>query len=314
MISRRLLRIKALQILYAYYKNEGSSINKSDKELSFSIEKSIDLYYYILLLISEIKSHAEYRIELRKNKRFPTESDLNPNTRFIDNPIIAKLEENNQFKSFINKNKLSWNGIEEIPRKYYELLIETDFYKEYMNAENCTIADHKKVILDLVSHLLTEDEDFIQLMEEKSIYWNDDFEFIFSMVIKTIKKIEEDDDEYTSLIGVFNNQEDLDFAKNLLRKSILKQVELRDLIKSNIVNWDVERIATMDILIMTLAITEVLEFPSIPVKVSFDEYLEISKYYSTDKSCEFINGVLDKIIKKLKEEEKIKKIGRGLME
>ncbi len=134
------------------------------------------------------------------------------------------------------------------------------------------------------------------------------------MVIKTIKKIEKDDDEYTSLIGVFNNQEDLDFVKNLLRKSILKQVELRELIKNNIVNWDVERIATMDILIMTLAITEVLEFPSIPIKVSFDEYLEISKYYSTDKSCEFINGVLDKIIKKLKEEEKIKKIGRGLME
>ncbi len=167
MISRRLLRIKALQILYAYYKNEGSSINKSDKELSFSIEKSIDLYYYILLLISEIKNHAEYRIELRKNKRFPSEDDLNPNTRFIDNPIIAKLEENNQFKTFINRNKLSWSGIEEIPRKYYELLIETDFYKEYMNAEKCSIADHKKVILDLVTHILTEDDDFIQLMERK---------------------------------------------------------------------------------------------------------------------------------------------------
>lgn len=314
MISRRLLRIKALQIFYAYYKNEGSTIKKSDKELSFSIEKSIDLYNYVLLLITEVKAHAEYRIDLKKNKRFPTKEDLNPNTTFIDNPVINKLEENLQFKSFVNKHCLSWDDIEDTPRKYYELLNETDFFKAYMSAENLTFADHKKLVLDFVTHLLVDNDDFMQMMEEKSIYWNDDFDFIFSMVIKTIKRIEEEDDEYTSLVGVFNNQEDLDFAQNLLRKSILKQVDYRTIIESNIVNWDVDRIANMDILIMVMAITEVLEFPSIPIKVTFDEYLEISKYYSTDKSCEFINGVLDKIIKQLKEEDKIQKVGRGLMQ
>ncbi len=314
MISRRLLRIKALQIFYAYYKNEGSTIQKSDKELSFSIEKSIDLYNYILLLITEVKAHAEYRIDLKKNKRFPTKEDLSPNTTFIDNPVIKSLESNIQLKSFVNEKCLSWNDIEDTPRKYYELLTETDFFKEYMSAKNLTFSDHKKLILDFINNLLINNDDFLQMMEEKSIYWNDDFDFIFSMVIKTIKKIGVNDDAYTPLVNIFNNQDDIDFVQSLLRKSILKQVEYRGIIESNIVNWDVDRIANMDILIMIMAITEVIEFPSIPIKVTFDEYLEISKYYSTDKSCEFINGVLDKIIKQLKGEEKVQKIGRGLMQ
>ena len=313
MIGRRLLRIKVLQILYAYTKNEGSSINNSDKELMFSLEKCNDLFYNILLLVTDIRDHAEYRIDLAKNKRFPTQEESNPNTRFIDNPVIKKLAENVQFTTSVSNKNLSWNDIQETPRLYFNKLKETDFYKDYMKAEEVSFLDHKKFVLDIIAHLIANDEDFYSTVEEKSIYWNDDLEFVFSMAIKAIKRIEETDDEYATINKLFKDEEDIIFAKDLLRKSIVKQTELREIIKSNIVNWDVERIAAMDILIMSLALSEIMEFPSIPVKVTFDEYLEISKSYSTRKSCDFINGVLDKIVKGLQKEEKIAKVGRGLM-
>jgi len=313
MIGRRLLRIKVLQILYAYTKNEGSSINNSDKELMFSLEKCNDLFYNILLLVTDIRDHAEYRIDLAKNKRFPTQEESNPNTRFIDNPVIKKLSENVQFTTAVSNKNLSWNDIQETPRLYFNKLVETDFYKDYMKAKDVSFTDHKKFVLNIITHLIANDEDFYSTVEEKSIYWNDDLEFVFSMAIKAIKRIEETDDEYATINKLFKDEDDIIFAKDLLRKSIVKQTELREIIKSNIVNWDVDRIAVMDILIMSLALSEIMEFPSIPVKVTFDEYLEISKSYSTRKSCDFINGVLDKIVKGLQKEEKIAKVGRGLM-
>lgn len=313
MIGRRLLRIKVLQVLYANTKNEGSSINNSDKELMFSLEKSNDLFYNILLLLTDIKDHAEHRIDLCKNKNVPSEQDINPNTKFIDNPIIKKLEENIQFKNYISSHHLSWNDLQETPRIYFNKLTETEFYKEYMSSEEQTFQDHKKFVLDIITHLLSNNDDFLSTMEEKSIYWNDDFDFVFSMVIKAIKKIKESDDEYTSITKLFVLDDEVEFAKNLLRKTLVKQVELKDIVKGNIVNWDIDRIASMDILIMSLALCEIMEFPSIPVKVTFDEYIDIAKFYSTRKSSEFINGVLDKIVKVLKEEEKIVKTGRGLI-
>lgn len=313
MIGRRLLRIKVLQVLYANTKNEGNSINNSDKELMFSLEKSNDLFYSILLLLTEIKDHAEHRIDLGKNKRFPSEQEINPNTKFIDNPVLKKLEENLQFKSYVSSHNLSWNDLQETPRIYFDRLQEKDFYKEYMAAEGQTFQDHKKFILDIVTQLLVNNDDFYSTLEEQSIYWNDDLDFVFSMTIKTIKKIKENDDEYASIRKLFTSDDEVEFAKTLLRKTLVKQVELREIVKSNIVNWDVDRIASIDILIMTLALCEIIDFPSIPVKVTFDEYIDLAKFYSTRKSSEFINGVLDKIVKKLKEEEKFVKAGRGLM-
>lgn len=312
MIGRRLLRIKVLQVLYAYTKNDGS-INNSDKELMHSLDKCNDLFYNILLLLVEIKDHAAYRIDLGKNKRFPTNEELHPNTRFIENPIIKKLEENLQFKAVVNNSKLSWNDIQESPRLYFDKLRDTDFYKEYMSVKEVSFQDHKKFVLDIVIKLIAQDENFYSTIEDKGIYWNDDFDFVFSMVIKTIKKIHESDDEYAKISKLFKDEDDIKFAKDLLRKNILKQNDLKELIKANIINWDVDRIAAMDVLIISLALSEILEFPSIPIKVTFDEYLEISKSYSTSKSCDFINGVLDKIVKGLEKESKINKIGRGLI-
>jgi N utilization substance protein B len=313
MIGRRLLRIKVLQVLYACSKNEGNSIYNSDKELMFSLEKSNDLFYNILLLLTDIQDHAEHRIDLCKHKNIPSEQDMNPNTRFIENPILKKIKANVQFKNYTNSRELSWDDLQETPRIYFNKLIETEFYKEYMSAEEQTFQDHKKFVLDIITHLLCNNDDFISTMEERSIYWNDDFDFVFSMIIKTIKKIKEDDDEYANIPKLFVLDDEVDFAKDLLRKTLLKQVELREIIKENIVNWDVDRIASVDIQIMSLALCEIMNFPSIPVKVTFDEYIDIAKFYSTRKSSEFINGVLDKIVKVLQKEEKFAKAGRGLM-
>lgn len=313
MTGRRLLRIKVLQMLYANTKNEGSSINNSDKELAFSLDKCNDLFYNVLLLLTEIKDHAAMRIDIAKNKKFPTEAEKNPNTRLIANPVLLKLSDNQDFIGYISNRNLNWNDIQETPRLYFDRLVKEDFYKEYMSAESLTFQDHKKFVLDIINTLLVNDDDFYATMEEKSIYWNDDFNYVFSMVIKAIKRIKEEDDEFTSMGKLFSNEDDISFSKQLLHKAILKQVELRELVKSNITNWDVDRIASMDILIMTLALCEIIEFPSIPVKVTFDEYIDISKFYSTKKSSEFINGVLDKIVKVLQKEEKVVKAGRGLM-
>jgi len=192
-------------------------------------------------------------------------------------------------------------------------MIESEFYTEYMEDKTRSYLDDRKFVEKLFNKIILISEDLYQVLEEESIYWNDDVEFVVSMIVKTIKKFNELSDSDQSLMPLYKDIEDKDFTKDLLRKAILNHDELREMIKEHSKNWDVDRIAFMDILIMQLAITEFLYFPSIPTKVSMNEYIELSKYYSTDKSRNFINGILDKTLKDLKKEGKIKKLGRGLI-
>jgi N utilization substance protein B len=313
MISRRLLRVKVLQLLYAYYKNQDRTIAKAEKELFFSIGKAYDLYHYLLLLIVELAFVSERKIETAKAKIIPTHEDLNPNTRFIDNKIIRQLAENIQLKSYAESNTINWTDQEDYIRLLFDKLVQSDLYINYMNAEKNSYQDDKKFVEKFFLTLVAADEDFYSLMEEKSIYWNDEVEFIISMVIKTIKGLKENDDQYTSIMSLFKDDEDEDYVKTLFRKAVVNHTEHVEMIQKNTKNWDLERIAFMDILIMELALTELKEFPSVPVKVSFNEYLEIAKYYSTSNSSNFINGILDKLVKELKENGKVKKVGRGLV-
>jgi transcription antitermination protein NusB len=311
MISRRLLRVKALQLLYAYRVSENESLEKAEKELIFSIEKSYDLYHLLFLLLVDISGYAMQRIEIARSKYFPTDEEANPNTRFVDNRIIAGVVESRKFNRFVQARTLSWSNEEELIKSFYRTLLDWDVYQEYMaNPENSFSTD-KKFISRMITDLILPHEYLHQVLEEQSIYWNDDLEFIGSMVTKTIGRWKEQGE--MPIFAMFSNDDDRLYVIELFRKTILHGDEYQDLIRKFSENWDYERIALMDIIIMQMAISEAVHFPSIPAKVTLNEYIEISKFYSTDKSSFFINGILDKIFISLRSDDKIKKTGRGLI-
>ena len=313
MISRRQLRIKALQSLYAYYTTGREDMRRSEKELHFNIEKAFELYHYLLLLMIDVIIYAESRIEIARNKRIPTHEDLHPNTRFIENQLVDQLRNNEQLLRFVEQHKLNWVNHPELIKEVYTRLIESEEYEAYMNAEEHGYAEDKRLVIYIYTHIVFSSERLDSIMEEQSIYWNDDLEFITSMIVKTFKKFKEEDGPDKLLMDLYKNMEDKDFVVKLYRQTILHHEEYVEYIKLNTRNWDLDRIAFMDILIMQIALAELVAFPSIPTKVSLNEYLEISKFYSTSKSSVFINGVLDKVVMQLKEEKKILKTGRGLI-
>jgi N utilization substance protein B len=313
MVSRRLLRIKTLQICYAYLKSSGQSINQAEKELFFSIQKFYDLYHYLILLVLDISDFAESRIELSRQKRMPNKEDLNPNTKFIDNKLIKLLKENDDLKKYLNEKKINWVNYPELIKNLYNILHESDIYLNYMSSDINSFNEDKKFISDIFSKIIINYEPLYQNLEEQSIFWNDDIEFVIGMIMKSLKSFKASSDESEKLMTLFKNEEDRDFVKRLFRKTIINHKEYEELVSKFIKNWDVERVAFMDIIVMSLAIAEMIEFPEIPIKVSLDEYIEIAKFYSTQKSNVFINGILDKIVDHLKKEGEIKKIGRGLI-
>ncbi len=320
MISRRQLRVKVLQTLYAYFKTEDGDVSRSEKELLFNINKAYDLYHSIFILLIEIINHAESKIGLARNKLVPSKEDLNPNTRFIESQLISKIRNSDQLLRYVDVKKISWVNNPELIKELYLAITEDPEYKEYMAAETVSYADEIKLFTHILSGIIYPNESLEQVLEEQSIYWTDDLEYMISMIIKTLRRFKEDDSEASPLLELFKNPdgrkvpEDKEFAIELFRKTIVHKNEYTEYIKANTTNWDLERIAFMDILIMQMAITEFMQFPSIPVKVTLNEYLEISKAYSTSKSSVFINGVLDKVVNELKENKKIRKTGRGLIE
>ena len=313
MISRRLLRIKIMQLLYAFFNSADNSINKYEKDLIFSINKTYDLYHYLLLLVVDIADYARSRIEIARQKRIPTYEDINPNSRFIDNRVINQIRINESLLHYLNSIKLSWVNYPEMIRKLYEEISSDDYFKEYMNKEECSYEEDKKLVIWIFSDIIQYFELLDQNLEDQSIFWNDEMEFVISNIIKTIKKFKESDGEHSSLLSLYKNEDDKEFVKKLFRKVALNHKEYRSLIEDYTKNWDVDRIAFLDILIMQMAVAEAIEFPSIPTKVTYNEYIEIAKFYSTDKSSVFINGILDKIFQHLKDTNKIVKQGRGLI-
>jgi N utilization substance protein B len=313
MISRRILRIKILQLLYAYFQGADTTINKYEKELFFSIQKTYDLYHYLLLLIIDIADYAGNRIEIARQKRVPTREDLNPNTKFVENKIIRQLRINRQLNQYLNSNKLSWVNSPELIKKLHNRIRMTSYFKEYMEKSESNYEEDKKLIIDIYTNEIIDTEGIYQTLEEQSIYWNDEVEFVISMISKTIKDFRDDQNEDAVLMSLFKNDDDREFARDLFRKAVVHKEEYTKLVESYTENWDVERIAFIDMLILVMAITEAIAFPSIPTRVTINEYLEIAKFYSTEKSSVFINGLLDKIFKYLKETNKIVKTGRGLI-
>ena len=302
MISRRILRIKILQVLYAHYNTAGSDVVKPAKDLLFSIQKAYDLYYYLLLLIVPVKRFAESRIDLALNKKLPTFDDLHPNTRFIDNKVIQQIENDTMFNRYVNDSKLSWVNHPELIKNLYAKLVESQYYKDYMERFEHDYADDRQLLIDFYTTELDDNEMFYAILEEQSIFWNDDIEYVTGMVIKTIRDMHSDKFE---LYPMYKSEDDREFAFSLLKSTIVNYDEYHKLIDGHVDNWDIERVAYIDNLVLQMAINELVIFPDIPVKVTFDEYLELAKYYSTPKSSVFINGLLDTLLEELTLQGKI---------
>jgi len=307
------LRIKALMALYAFNRREDDNVAQAEKELLFSIEKTYDLYHYLLLLVLEVADVASEKIDQALQKRMPSPEDLNPRRRFIDNQVIAQLRINKSFNDYISARKLSWINYPHIPRLMFSKMLAWDKYEEYMSSEVHSYLSDKKFIINLITKLFAGSEDLESNFEEQSIYWNDDTEYVSLMIEKTLKKFKSDSGKNVPMMPLYKNQEDEDFVKILFRKAVLNTKQCSELIDSNTTNWEVERIALMDILVMQLAITEIIEFQEIPVKVTLNEYIEIAKYYCTSKSSTFVNGILDNIVKEIRERGMFRKTGKGLI-
>jgi N utilization substance protein B len=267
----------------------------------------------VLLLVTEIADVAAEKIDFALQKNIPTHEDLNPNRRFVENRVIRQLRENVALKNHLNKNKLSWANYPEIPRSLYNRMISWGPYKDYMKAEESSYSADKKIVIKLISEFFNSSEDLLGTFEEQSIYWNDDLEYVSAMIEKTLKKFKVNSDVTTELMPLYKNPEDEQYVRLLFRKTVLMTKEYSEIIDRNTTNWEVERIALMDILVMHLAITEIKEFPEIPVKVTLNEYIEIAKYYCTSKSSTFVNGILDKIVREMRAADKFTKSGRGLV-
>jgi len=299
--------------LYAFNRREDGNLSQAETELMFSIGKTYDLYHYLLLLVLDVADIASEKIDQALQKRMPTKEDLNPQKWFIDNLVIVQLRQNIAFNKYISSKKLSWVNYSHIPRLLYNKMITWDVYEEYMRSEIHNYQSDKKFLIKLITDLFANSEDLQSNLEEQSIFWNDDMEYISAMVEKTLKKFKAESGENTQLMPLYKNEEDEEFVKILFRKAILNSKKCSELIDKNTTNWEVDRIALMDILVMQLAVTEVLEFPEIPVKVTLNEYIEIAKYYCTSKSSTFVNGILDNIVKEIRDEGLFNKFGRGLI-
>jgi len=312
MVSRRLIRIKAFQVLFAYYKSEQKNIVNAQKELIFSINKTYELYHLILALLLEIRDKFEEKIERAKQKKLPTPEDLNPNTKFIDNLFFKKLRNTEAFERFVDTKKISWKDNSTIVNKLLKQIEDEEFFQKYMHLPT-NYKDDKKVIINIVEKILPEFEGFEEYLEDESIYWNDEFEFVLSMVIRTIEKTKELHEE-AKILPLWKAGNDKEYAEELIKNVILKHDEVSGEIFKYIKNWDPDRIAFADLLLMEMAYIELTNFQEIPVKVTLNEYIEIAKYYSTKQSGTFINGILDKLIKDLTKKDLIKKSGLGLKE
>lgn len=311
MINRRLLRTKALQVLYAYYQTDQASSVKSEKELFHSIDKTYELYFLFLQLLVDLADYAGERIRIKQSKYFPTPDEVNPNLRFIENPVLMKIKDSEAFMNYTEKHRITWVNHPELVRNIYQKLIELKEYEEYMSRDEIRFKDHRQVLTAIFGELVFPNELLHQILEERSIYWNDDLEFAGSMALKTLEQTKESVD--IRFLPKFKHEEDREFAKDLFRKTIVHEGEMRDLIRKYAHNWEFDRIALMDVFIMQMALTEAIYFPSIPVKVTLNEYIDIAKFYSTEKSSTFINGILDKAFADLREEKRIVKTGRGLI-
>lgn len=313
MLNRRHLRVKVLQTLYAYFQSSDPDYVKMEREMLSSIEKMYELYLYLLLSFEEIKDQAEHRMEENKKKIRPSDEELNPNMKLVNNRVLVALEGHSILSRESNESRAIWEGAEdkEIFRKVFLAIRESETYFSYMNNGEDSFEDDLSFVIELFKEEIANSEILYSHFEEMDIHWIDDIDLMCSMVVKTLKNFTTDSFDILPLYK--DKIDEIHFVKELFRKTIKLNDESEKLIDDLTKNWELDRIAKMDVLLMKMAIAELQVFDNIPTKVTLNEYIEISKFYSTPKSHTFINGVLDKAISRLVADDKIGKSGRGLM-
>lgn len=315
MLNRRYLRIKTFQSLYAFWQSDNASAARIEKELFTGIERTYDLYLSLLLVFGELRHVAELVFEERKKKRLPTPEDLNPNRRFVDNPLVLTIAESERLRLECEKRKISWVGHHELFTALYREVQNNEAYQAYMKEASQGFKRDQSFVIQFFSDLIANNEALQEVFETRTIAWMEDLDLAASLVKRTLEQM-----RATDTADVFMNEiardpkEDHDFVSMLFRKTIEYGDEHEKAISEKSSNWESDRIALSDMILMQMALTEVRIFDQIPVKVTMNEYIEIAKAYSTPKSKNFINGVLDKLFIEMKGDGRIRKVGRGLLE
>ena len=312
MLNRRHIRIKVLQAFYAFFQSNNEDVLKGEKELFHSIEKIYDLYVYILMLFPSLKRQALIQIEEAKRSEYLRQDIHILKTGFIDNQLVDLIEQSKVLQKISKDRKINWEGDVEndLTKKIFKEVYQTDYYKNLLQSESTSFNDDKDALVQLYKKEICNLEKLHHFFDEKSIYWQDDLDHVSSMILKTLKSITENQE--LEILPLWKEDE-YEFTQNLFRKAVLQKEENDAVLQTYSKNWEKERLATMDSLLMNLAMTEALEFSSIPIKVTLNEYIEISKFYSTPKSNSFINGILDRIFEDYKKDGKLVKRGRGLI-
>ena len=298
MINRELIRIKVVQLSYAYYQNGSKNIDTAEKELMFSLSKAYDMYNYLLALIVGITREARRHVEVAE-ARAKREGTPLPSTKFIYNRFALQLEQNKMLNDFMETQKKSWDDQPEFLKKIYLQITESQIYKDYMDSADDDYQTDRELWRKLYRTLIQDNVDLDALLEEQSLYWNDDKEVVDTFVLKTIKRFEEKNSASQELLPEYDSEEDKDYARKLFRATILNGEEYQHYMSEASRNWDFSRLAYMDIVIMQIAIAEMMTFPSIPISVTINEFVELAKLYSTPRSAGYINGMLDAIARHL---------------
>lgn len=310
MLSRRFLRIKALKALYGHVCSGEDKLMNTQKNMLFGIQKSYELYPILMNLSVEVCKYAHTVIERNKNKLVKSEEDMNPNTYFINNRLIRMIAENEQLSKGLEGSIFSWDDSDDIFKKIYNRMIKRDYYGRYIAAPD-SFENDKEFLINFYRKEIEDFEPLYDRLEECSVYWYDDIEFVTSKCISTV--VEADPIKGVKPFPAYQNEDDKVFVTNLLSYTISEMEANLESVKSTLKNWEIERVTMMDRLILSMAMSELRHFPLIPVKVTLDEYIEITKHYSTPNSSTFVNGILDKYISNLRESGTLNKTGRGLV-
>jgi len=315
MLNRRHLRVKVLQSLYAYYQSNSGDIKQHEKNLLQGIDKVYEMYIWMLSLISEISAYSETDAQERANKFLPTADDLNASVKILSNRFILSLQKNKEYLAGLKKYKVNWDFEPELVKSLFTILKNAPEYSVYLKKTDDTLHSDKDIIKFIFKKVILKNQIAEQVFEDKFLYWPVDKDVLQALIAKTFKNFSNDDYKENKLAEVTGNwEEDQEFIISLFEQSIRYNNDYQVLIAKKTQNWEPERIAMIDTMLMKMAITEFINFPSVPVKVTINEYLEISKEFSTPKSNTFINGILDKILSDLKGQNKLNKTGRGLVE
>jgi transcription antitermination protein NusB len=313
-VNRRHIRVKVMQSIYAMHQNGSDNLEGQEKFLFYSIDAIQDLYLIMLSSLIEMAKKEKVFLHLSSQKHLATPEERNPNNKFVKNTIFQLLEDNNSLSIALENRKITnWNIHDDYINLLLTSLKESKLYAKYMSTTVNTFEEDKQFVIDLFSEIIVPNEKLYEYLEDDKLTWIDDIPVVNTHIVRQLKAIKSAEDDSFRVPKLFKDADDKDFAKDLFRKTVLNEKELAKEFDSKTPNWDMERIAEIDTIILKMAICELLKFPSIPVKVTLNEYLELAKEYSTPKSSIFINGILDNLVKEFQSNKKMIKAGRGLM-